>query len=403
MTKRGFIKYVVSTNVDGLHMRSGLKRNEELAELHGNSYLECCNKCGKEYLRGKDILQNQTTDHRAVNRHWCGAVCEEENCDGLLLDTIVAFGENLPEDQYKNAYNQSKKGDLAIVLGSTMMVQPACILPSLIYENNNGKMVICNLQNTPYDDDAHFLIHAYIDDIFYLLLQELEISIPDQYQLYDQTSFPSSFLDYHFNADQIYPEKLTEAKKRLEQIKREKLENTPKGNAITRGENPYKKSVISNATNENLDVHFESIELAFISNCQNCRYKIEDKTKKIVIENCKNLTLEINGKILTNVLEIINCFDIHLIVNTSIFTITCDNTKKVDIFYPIPDHFQMIAWAKVENPKVVIGDQELDLSLFDKINIDQDQVITKKLDNGEFQSSITQRDSCGRITQLIPK
>jgi NAD-dependent SIR2 family protein deacetylase len=45
---------VVSTNVDDLHMRSGVLPSH-LAELHRNSYLEICEKCNTPYLRKKDI------------------------------------------------------------------------------------------------------------------------------------------------------------------------------------------------------------------------------------------------------------------------------------------------------------------------------------------------------------
>ena len=46
----GLVKATVSQNVDGLHRRSGL-RPSELAELHGNTNLETCSSCSKQYLR----------------------------------------------------------------------------------------------------------------------------------------------------------------------------------------------------------------------------------------------------------------------------------------------------------------------------------------------------------------
>jgi NAD-dependent SIR2 family protein deacetylase len=50
LSNKDRLKYVISQNVDGLHRKSGIPP-EKMAELHGNSNLEKCIKCGKEYMR----------------------------------------------------------------------------------------------------------------------------------------------------------------------------------------------------------------------------------------------------------------------------------------------------------------------------------------------------------------
>lgn len=46
LVELGRVKYVVSQNIDGLHLRSNLQR-KYLSELHGNMFTEQCNACNR--------------------------------------------------------------------------------------------------------------------------------------------------------------------------------------------------------------------------------------------------------------------------------------------------------------------------------------------------------------------
>lgn len=46
----GYIKHIISQNTDSLHRLSGIAR-DKISELHGNSFLEKCEKCGVRYER----------------------------------------------------------------------------------------------------------------------------------------------------------------------------------------------------------------------------------------------------------------------------------------------------------------------------------------------------------------
>jgi len=166
---KGYCKLVVSTNVDGLHLRSGIPK-ENLCELHGNCYLEYCNTCSERYLRYYSTIKGLQDGSRAG--HFTGRNCEKEKCNGKLMDTIVHFGEALPLDHYQRACELGLKMDLAIVVGSSMRVSPSCNMPRQAV-TNGGKLVVINLQKTSFEDHIWLHIHASIDHVFKLLMERI--------------------------------------------------------------------------------------------------------------------------------------------------------------------------------------------------------------------------------------
>jgi NAD-dependent SIR2 family protein deacetylase len=171
LMKRDRIKYLASQNCDGLHRKSGVDLNR-FSELHGNTNLEICEKCDRQYFRDFRV-RNCKNSHE----HYTGRLCEDENCRGRLEDTIVNFGEDLPEQPFQRAFANSEKADLCIVLGSSCTVTPASDIPETVAENGK-KLVIVNLQKTPLNDMASLVIHGKCDQVMELVMEHLQIPIP---------------------------------------------------------------------------------------------------------------------------------------------------------------------------------------------------------------------------------
>ncbi|EEU35574.1 uncharacterized protein NECHADRAFT_106479 [Fusarium vanettenii 77-13-4] len=172
LQNRGIMKYLVSQNCDGLHRRSGI-RPDMISELHGNSNRECCRDCGKEYIRD---FRAVATYEKTVRDHRTGRTCTR--CGGLLHDSIINFGEDLPAEAFQLATDHAEKADLCLVLGSSLTVTPASGIPQICGMRRNAKLVICNLQNTPFDRISEMRVYSEADNLMTRVMQGLGLPIP---------------------------------------------------------------------------------------------------------------------------------------------------------------------------------------------------------------------------------
>ena len=74
--------------------------------------------------------------------HATSRKCADPECGGVLQDSIINFGEALPEQELENAFKEGDTADLCIVLGSSLRVQPANHVPRKVHKSG-GKVVIC--------------------------------------------------------------------------------------------------------------------------------------------------------------------------------------------------------------------------------------------------------------------
>ncbi len=133
LQKLGKLSFLISQNVDNLHLRSGI-RPDLLAELHGNVTRLRCTRC-------------ETEVDKSAGRDRC-------SCGGKLVSSVVNFGQPLPRKALADSYWHSENSDLFIVAGSSLVVTPAADMPKVTLESG-ARLVIINQGETPLDRVVH--------------------------------------------------------------------------------------------------------------------------------------------------------------------------------------------------------------------------------------------------------
>ncbi|XP_059950541.1 NAD-dependent protein deacylase sirtuin-6 isoform X2 [Mesoplodon densirostris] len=170
----GLLRFLVSQNVDGLHVRSGFPR-DKLAELHGNMFVEECVKCKTQYVRDTVV--------GSMGLKATGRLCTVAKsrglraCRGELRDTILDWEDSLPDRDLTLADEASRNADLSITLGTSLQIRPSGNLP-LATKRRGGRLVIINLQPTKHDRHADLRIHGYVDEVMTRLMKHLGLEIP---------------------------------------------------------------------------------------------------------------------------------------------------------------------------------------------------------------------------------
>jgi len=157
----GKLDCVITQNIDYLHQRAGVPE-DQVFELHGNNKWIRCLSCGRRYPFEQIKVRLDASEE----------VPDCEICHGLLKPEVVFFGESLPMEALDEATMRSRRCDLFIVIGSSLVVYPAAYMP--IYAVSSGaKLVIINLSSTPMDDQAHVLIHAKAGEVMPMIVERV--------------------------------------------------------------------------------------------------------------------------------------------------------------------------------------------------------------------------------------
>jgi NAD-dependent SIR2 family protein deacetylase len=148
----GKLKFLISQNVDNLHLRSGI-RSDLLAELHGNVTKLRCHRC-------------QTQVDQSLGLNSC-------SCGGRLVSSVVNFGDPLPQKELNQSFSHSAQCDLFVVVGSSLVVSPANDMPQIAIRSG-ARLVIINQGETPLDKECHLRFEEKIGDVLPPAVEKLK-------------------------------------------------------------------------------------------------------------------------------------------------------------------------------------------------------------------------------------
>ena len=141
-------------NVDGLHTLAGLSP-QKIVELHGTDRKVNCLSCGTEV--------EPVPIYEQLKNGLLPGPCDR--CGGLLKPATVSFGQSMPVAAMRRAQEWSEAAGVFIVVGSSLVVQPAATFPA-IAKQNGALLAIVNRDETPLDSVADYNFRGAIGEFF---------------------------------------------------------------------------------------------------------------------------------------------------------------------------------------------------------------------------------------------
>jgi NAD-dependent deacetylase len=143
----GRLSTIISQNIDGLHQKAGSDPDRTL-ELHGTAHQVRCLDCGTTWPA--DEIQARLPADPLPQCDICG---------GMLRAATVLFGQALPEEPLQRAFAAARHSDLMLVVGSSLVVQPAARIPEAAV-SAGAPLAIVNNEPTPLDSLAAVVVRS---------------------------------------------------------------------------------------------------------------------------------------------------------------------------------------------------------------------------------------------------
>lgn len=139
LEKMGYLRSVITQNVDNLHREAG---NSRVLEMHGNIYRLRCLKCNKKKILEREAYFDMMTALiMKMDRFSLGEMVThfpQCPCGGNSRPDAVAFGE--PVQDLQEATEEAMACDLMLILGTSGVVYPAAYLP--VQAQSEGAVLI---------------------------------------------------------------------------------------------------------------------------------------------------------------------------------------------------------------------------------------------------------------------
>ncbi|MEW5805740.1 MAG: NAD-dependent deacylase [Acidobacteriota bacterium] len=129
LEEMGKLRGIVTQNIDGLHQAAG---NKTVIEFHGTHKQIICMSCCKRIKLEQLIIQDLPP------------LC---SCGGILKPEVVLFGEPIPYDALRTAFQEASTCKALLVIGTSAVVAPASQIP-LIAKQNAATIIEINTEST---------------------------------------------------------------------------------------------------------------------------------------------------------------------------------------------------------------------------------------------------------------
>ncbi len=163
LEKNSLLDGIITQNIDILHQQAG---SRTVLELHGSYRHATCLAC---HSRFSDLDYDWWTTEMENSSSSPVVLCR--SCSGLVKPDIVFFGESVMD--FDAAEELVSRADLLLVLGSSLNVTPASLLPRYTKANtvvvNKGKVMLEPARN-------RFFVEADLDEYFRQVAGFMELS-----------------------------------------------------------------------------------------------------------------------------------------------------------------------------------------------------------------------------------